>query len=692
MHQTCGACNAAAPMPRTLVYFCSTTFMQCWYNHQLTPLTKKIEMNINTLLLAALLAGSASCGLAAEALIPVDSFVREPEYTQPRLSPDGKHIAINVRIKRNGRMIPTMTVYSLPELKVVSTIAMPGFTIPVDFIWVTNRRLVVSKGMEVGLREPPVPTGELIAVDLDGTHQEYLYGYENFQLSSRGARYGDDYGYGEVVHVPDSRNGHVLAGTYLWGAERSTLYDIDSSNSNRKLVADIGAEFLDFVVQNNGKPRFAYGFDEQFYAVLYRLDDESGAWKVIKDNAIGRSFKPLIFSADDKSFYALHSPAGGPEIIVREATQGGARTVVAEDKFGSINLRQYTPKPFQLFGVGSEVGIPKLRYLDESLPEAKLHKDLSAQFADSIVTFINFTDDGGKLLFYVASDRDPGSYYLYDRKSNKANLLFSNLEYIVPEQMSERRPIQFNARDGLTLTGYLTLPKSGGKKMPMVMLPHGGPQDIHETWQFDLDAQFLASRGYAVLQVNFRGSGGRGPAFKEAGQREWGGKMIDDMVDAVKFAGAMPEIDINRVCIFGTSYGGYAALMAPVREPALFKCAVGFAGPYDLAYIFDEPRSKRKKVQNFLTRWLGTDKQELARYSPTAQADKIKIPVLLVHGEKDEIVTIEHTQRMRASLVKAGRPPEMMLVPNEGHGFYDADNRRAFYLKLEQFLGKYIGK
>jgi dipeptidyl aminopeptidase/acylaminoacyl peptidase len=319
---------------------------------------------------------------------------------------------------------------------------------------------------------------------------------------------------------------------------------------------------------------------------------------------------------------------------------------------------------------------------------------LSAQFPDAYVHFLNFTDDGQKLMFGVSSDRDPGSFYLFDKATGKADLLFSNMPLIDPELMAERHPVAFAARDGLTVTGFLTLPKnSDKKKLPLVLLPHGGPFGVDDDWFFDSDAQFLASRGYAVLQVNFRGSSGRGHNFKVAGYREWGGKIMDDLIDGVKWANARGDIDPARVCAYGGSFGGYAALMLPIREPAMFKCSVGYSGLYDLATKYNDEGIKGDTANtNWYIKTMGKDPATLAAISPSHLAGQIKVPVLLIHGGKDKITNLKQAESMRDALIKAGHPPEWLLTDKEGHGFYDSEHRKEVYQRLEAFLGKHIGK
>jgi dipeptidyl aminopeptidase/acylaminoacyl peptidase len=355
---------------------------------------------------------------------------------------------------------------------------------------------------------------------------------------------------------------------------------------------------------------------------------------------------------------------------------------------------EYTARPSVPFAVTTLIGIPKARYLDENAPDAVLHKTLSASFPDAYVHFINFTDDGQKLLFGVSSDRDPGSYYLYDKKTGKAELLMENMPGIDPAQMAERKPIQFAARDGLQITGYLTLPNNPGKKkLPLVLLPHGGPFGVLDTWYFDSDAQFLASRGYAVLQVNYRGSDERGPRFKQAGYRQWGGKLIDDLIDGVKWTTARPDIDGARVCVYGASYGGYAAMMVAVREPSMFKCAVGYSGQYDLPDIYTQEGVKgNAHATAFFAKTLGDDHAQLVANSPTHLADKLKLPILMTHGDKDKTTPLPQAEMMRDALTKAGNPPEWSMVKREGHGFYDPGHRKEFYLRLEAFLAKHIGQ
>jgi dipeptidyl aminopeptidase/acylaminoacyl peptidase len=629
----------------------------------------------------------------AQATVPLAAFVHEDEYYNPRLSPDGKHIAITTRIPSGDRFVPVLTMYSLPDMKITGAIRLPKFEVPASYAWVSPTRLVVAKGRELGSREKPVATGELVATNVDGTKQEYLFGYDMWKSSSRGDRYGDDHAYGYVEDVSIKRDGRVYVTSRAWEGKTTMLYEIDSVRATRKLIAEVPEQDLTFILQTNGQPRFAVGAGADGYAVEYRYDDAGKSWSKLEKN-LGRHYQPLVFNAADTDFAATHSPKGGPQQLIRENLATGVRTVLFADEAGDVEGIQSDVRTRLPYAAHASIGRPKTRYFDDSSEDAKLHKMLSAQFPDHFLRFVDASDDGKFILFYVASDRDPGSYYLFDRGTMNATMLFSGLESINPDLMAERRPISFKARDGMELHGFLTLPpQKGAAPAPLVVLPHGGPHGPSDDWFFDTDAQFLASRGYAVLQVNFRGSGGRGTLFEEAGYRQWGGKIMNDLVDGTRWAIAQGHADGDRVCAYGASFGGYASMMLAALEPSLYKCAVGYAGVYDLK-LLSKRENNRQDERNLtiIKRYVGDDRAELDRNSPVMLAERIKAPVMLVHGGLDKIAPVDHAHAMRAALTAVGRPPEWFLAPSERHGFYDTANRTAFYEKLEAFLGKHIGK
>ena len=637
---------------------------------------------------------------AAESLIPAKAFVQASRFNEPRLSPDGKHLAIQVTQELDGRDQKLLNIYALDGFKLISTIRFPAYQIPFNFRWVSNTRLVVPKAQEWGSLEQPVFLGEIFATDFDGKNQEYLYGKDKFQYQRRGATSGgSDVGWGYVHSIPHQPNGRFYLRERKWeqgraSSNRSFLYDVDAKTGIKKLIADVEARDLDYLLQHDGTPRLAYGGNEKNQRIGFIRDKDKDNWQPIAGEKLGTDFTPLAFTPDDQAFYFLSSKNGEPKVLMLESIATGERNLVAEGKSANIDLIQYGAGKRQPFAVASRLGVPTVRYIDESAPEAQLHKVLSKQFPGQYLHFQSFSADGGKLLFRVSSDREPGEYYLFDRDSKKAEFLIADQPLIDAAKMAARKPIQFQSRDGIELHGYVTLPPNRTEKnLPLILIPHGGPQGVADNWFFDPDAQFLASRGYAVLQVNYRGSGGRGDKFIRSGNLQWSTGMQTDLIDGVRWLISQGTVDRTKVCVYGGSFGAYSAMMTSILEPDMFKCVVGYAGLYDLPMLLTGDRAKQnRRAFNFWAEAMGTDLDALKRDSPTFLVDKIKVPVLLVHGDQDETTPPAQAEAMRDALTKANKPFEWMMVPKEGHGFYAEKNRLAFYEKLEAFFAKHIGR
>lgn len=639
---------------------------------------------------------SAACLLlpaaaAAADLVPVEDFARHAQLSMPQLSPDGRHLAVNMNYPDGDSH--ALAVYDVADMsRPVSLLRLPKYELAIGITWVDNTRLVVEKGRQLGSIDKPVATGEVIATDFDGKHQDYLYGSESKYGTRAGTR-GTDRGWGFVAGRPTPANGHFYMTTYSWdNQDYSTLYDVDAGKNTRRLIGQIKASGLSFMVGADGKARYAYGRDDNWDYVVYQ--QQGSSWVKVNVADTEGSFTPLFFAPDRQRIFASYSADGGPSKLIEQDENGGNRKVLAGDSFSSIGAMELTPQPYQPFATVLATGVPQPSYIDADSPPAKLHRALSMKFPGSYVHFVNFSEDGGQLLFSVSSDRNPGSYFLIDTKNYKVVKLFDAMPWIDPAQMAERRPLRFKARDGKEIEAILTIPKGANlAKLPMVLVPHGGPIDVQDDWFFDDDAQFLASRGYLVLQVNYRGSSGRGANFKAAGYRQWGSGIQQDLIDAVKWAVAEDYADPQRVCIYGASFGGYSALMAPVRAPGMFKCAIGYAGIYDMALRYKKGDTQESKAgRNALRIQMGDDPAELAANSPVNLAGKIDVPVFLVHGEDDQRAPFAHAKAMRAALDAAHKPYEWLSKPGEGHGFYSEQNNVELYTKLQAFLEKYIGK
>jgi dipeptidyl aminopeptidase/acylaminoacyl peptidase len=325
-------------------------------------------------------------------------------------------------------------------------------------------------------------------------------------------------------------------------------------------------------------------------------------------------------------------------------------------------------------------------------PAAQTYQALERAFPQQRIAVTSTSEDGRLAIVHVDSDVNPGDYYLFDTASRRADFLRAGRIWIEPKQMRPKEPIALKARDGQELHGYVTRPAGDGPH-PLVVLPHGGPHSQRDVWEFDPEVQLFANRGYAVLQVNFRGSDGYGMSFMQAGFGEWGGKMIDDIVDATRWAIEQKIAPADRICIYGASYGGFAALMSAVREPGLYRCAIGYAGVYDLERTresADAPDSRWER--SYLDRVIGTDVAKLRAQSPFHNAHKIEAPVLLIHGKTDWRADFEQAERMKSALEKNRKKVEWLALGREGHGAYDEDTRHQVYERILQFLAANLGR
>ncbi len=633
---------------------------------------------------------TAPATVLATTRIPVETFARHAQLSMPRLSPDGQYLAMRVDGEKDEH---GLVVYKIADMsRPYSYLRMPRYELPENIVWVSSTRLVVAKGKQYGSIDKPVLTGEILATDLDGKHQDYLFGYKS-GYGTRGGTRGPDSGWGFYDGRPEPANDHFYVAVQGWTDKSySAIYNVNARKNTRHLIADIGVGGMNFMVGSDGQAHYAYGRNDDYIYVVYHRHEER--WWQMDASEIGASFAPIDFTPDQHRVYASYSATGGPTSLIAQDEKGGNRQLLAKAGFGSVGEIEWTPLPRQPFATVSATGIPTARYIDPNLPAAKLHRALSLKFPGSYVHFIDYSEDGSELLFGVSSDRTPGSYFLINTHNYKVRKLFDVAPWIDPSKMAERRPVHFKTSDGMELEAILTVPKgSHGTPLPMVLLPHGGPIGVQDDWFYDNDAQFLASRGYLVLQVNYRGSSGRGANFQEAGYRKWGTRIQQDLIDGVKWAIRENYADPKRICVYGGSFGGYSAMMTVIRAPGLFKCAVGYAGVYDLAMMYKKGDVRETRSgRSYLEQVIGKSDTDLDANSPDKLADKITVPVLLVHGKADQRAPFAQAKAMRAALEAAHKPYEWLAKPREGHGFYTEQDNVEFYNALQAFLAKYIGK
>lgn len=640
-------------------------------------------------LLTCFLIGTGNCA-DTPAPYGVDDFIKRDIFTDIKLSPTGEYYAATVPAE--GRTV--LAILRRSDKKMTAAFARGRNTHIAGFWWVNHERLLISVSQKIGALDEPRLTGELYAVNVDGTRSEIMVGQGVRAPHANRIRIKKVEKIAAFL-VDDLVNddSHVIISTSPFSRDPTASAEILNVYTGRRtLIVRAPNRNAQFFTDNNGSVRFAFGGGVDNVSKTYYRDGDGAEWQLLNDEAItGIVESPIGFSEDNRTAYLQAERKEGPDILLAMDIATKARKQVLGDDHVDperIIFRGSTNVPV---GAYFSHARSKPRFFDEQGLEARLHRGLEVAFPGENVIVTSYTSNGKLALVHTYSDRNPGQFFVFDIESRKAIFLIGSRSWFDRDRMSESRSIAFAARDGLVLNGFLTVPRStDGKKLPMIVIPHGGPFGVYDRWEFNDDNQLLAATGYAVLQVNFRGSGNYGRAFRHAGARQWGRSMQDDVTDATRWAVDQGIADANRICIYGASYGAYAALMGVAKEPALYRCAVGYVGVYDLALMYKKGDiQQRGWGEAFLKEWVG-EGEELNAMSPVHLANRIKAPVFLVAGGMDERVPFEHSRRMERALLDAGAQVETLYDSTEGHGFYVETNQRAFYTRLLAFFARHL--
>jgi dipeptidyl aminopeptidase/acylaminoacyl peptidase len=625
-----------------------------------------------------------SCAFAVVALADPVSFTdlaRHLQYKMVKISPDGTHIAATA-VQPNGQIV--LSLFDLVAKKRVDLTGRNGDDI-LGFWWVSSDYLVYGVAEHEGDWTIPLPTGGLYGVRADGQVSKILYS----------PMFGQ--GFADFLSPIDGKPNEFLVRVADWGSGGfSTVYRMDVSGGRDARVARAPIRDAHYLADHHGHVRFAVGDDPDGKHLVYMRAAEGGDWELLQEASEDRDW-PITFSADDKVVWFACPGTPGLGICRFDPATRRMTHVWSNPNVEASGLAQGLAED-SVIGIEFSDGRPSLAPLAGDLPGVKVLIALMRQFPGEDVRFVSGTRDGSRAIVLVEADADPGTFFIYDRDSSSLSPLFRRAGWIDPGQLGRAVPFTFTTRDGLSEHGYITYPpgREGAKNLPMVVFVHGGPYGERDWWEYDPSVkpyvQAMATRGYAVLQVNFRGSGGYGFGFVKAGWHEWGGKMQDDVTDATNWAIAQGIADKNRICIYGGSYGGYAALEGAVKEPDLYKCAIGYVGVYDLALMYtrgDIPQSIYGK--EYLKRALGTDMGELARRSPVHQLDRLKAKVMLIVGGRDRRVPPIQGENLHEALKARHIAHEWLYKSNEGHGFYDEKNIAELFGKVDAFLSANIG-
>lgn len=653
-----------------------------------------MQFTIKTLLFACAL--SAPSLVAAQPLQSVRDFVSHSAYGIVKISPNGEYLAITLDKGEQD----VLAVIRTSDLKLVKVNQLPDNKSVGSFYWTSPNRLMFNAVKKMGGYAQPFNTGEWFAVNADGSQPRPLIFYGTRDATQRGKTVGSER-FSLLDTLRDDDQNVIMQATSPRSSEGAgtEVYRMDTLSGRRVSLGRAPKENCSITLDAGKQPRFAVcssskdeegEYDER--TELYRRDDNG--WILVNASKAGGKHLSVVRSTVTGTVYAEQDDGKSPAAVGTLSTSTGEFTPLFQDKIAEISDYIWSTDDATLIGVVTEAGAPAVKLIDENHPDAEIYASLAGAFEGQMVDFASQTQDGKKIIVSVYSDSNPGELYLYDRDTGKARFLMQRKPELDKKKMASVKPFNFTSRDGKSVYGYLTIPHgSNGKNLPLIVNPHGGPIGPRDNWGFNPEAQLFASRGYAVLQVNYRGSGGYGKGFQDAGHMQWGKGIQNDIIDATQWAIGQGYADKDRICIYGGSFGGYSSLMAPIRAPGLFQCTFGYVGVYDVDMMFkkgDIP--ERESGQRYLRRTHGSDTKSWAENSPARRAGEVKIPVYLAAGARDVRTPPEQTELMNKALIAAGNPPEGMIIQSgEMHGFYDVDNRVKLYSTMLNFFGRHLG-
>jgi dipeptidyl aminopeptidase/acylaminoacyl peptidase len=597
--------------------------------------------------------------------IPLRDFFRNPEQATFQLSPDGNSIAF-VQPYENRMNVFVRPRAGGPAVRITSETDRDV----AGYFWKGSRRIVYLKDFKGD------ENFHLVSVDSDGKNLVDLTPFDKVRAMIIDDRYDDD---GEILVALNKRNPEVF-----------DVYRIDLNSKELTLLAENPGNITAWITDHAGRIRLAIATDGVNNSIMHRADDNSAFATVITTN-FRQQISPLFFDFDNKLLFAASNIDRDKAAIVRvDPATAKEESLIFEHPEVDVGGLDWSRKRKVCTEAQFVTWKRERKFFDAEMQA--IHADLERQLQGYEIDLQSSNKD--ETLFVVAAwnDRTQGVRYLYDVATKTLTKLAEIAPWLDENELAEMKPITYQARDGLTIHGYLTLPRGGGKNLPMVVIAHGGPW-ARDVWGYDPEAQFLANRGYAVMHMNFRGSTGYGRKFWEASFKEWGRTMQDDVTDGVKYAIAQGIADPKRVAIYGGSYGGYCTLAGLAFTPELYACGVDYVGVSNLFTFIKTIPPYWKPMLDMLYEMVGnpeTDKELLAAASPALHADNIRAPLLIAQGAQDPRVNIEESNQMVAALNKHGIDVEYIVKDNEGHGFHNEENRFEFYEAMERFLEKHL--
>lgn len=602
----------------------------------------------------------------------VEDFFRNPEKSSFSLSPDGKYYAFM------APYLHRMNIY-VQEIGKDSAVRLTSDTARdiAGFFWGNNSRILYLK--DTGGDE----NFKLFGVNIDGSNLKGLTDFDKVRT--------------EIIDDLPEIDEYVIVGLNKRNPQVYDPYRLNINTGELTMLAENPGNIQAWYTDHEGKLRLASAIvDGVNTSILYR-ENETDEFKTVLTTNFKESLSPQFFTFDNKNIYASSNLGRDKSAIVEFDPRTGKEVkVLYENKDYDVDALFYS-RARKVLTAARYTSWKRERYFFDKEFEGMVDK-LKKQLGDVDFGFVSNNKAEDKYIVYSFSDKSEGSYYLYDKKSDKLDKITDLAPWLDEKEMASMVPVEYKSRDGLTIHGYLTLPKGydldNAKDLPVVVNPHGGPW-YRDQWGFNPEIQFLANRGYAVFQMNFRGSTGYGRKFWEASFKEWGKKMQDDITDGVNWLIDKGIADKSRIAIYGGSYGGYATLAGVTFTPDLYAASVDYVGVSNLFTFMNTIPPYWKPMLDMMHEMVGDpvkDSVLMKEASPVFHVDKIKTPLFVAQGANDPRVNKAESDQMVDALKKRGIEVQYMVKDNEGHGFANEENRYDFYNAMEKFLADHLKK
>lgn len=600
--------------------------------------------------------------------IPLRDFFRNPESSMYKLSPNGTYLAYLAPHQNR------MNIHIRPVLR-DDIIRVTGVTDRdiAGYMWVSDERLIYAR--DFGGDE----NFHIFAVNKDGTNDTDLTPFENVQAHLLDDLKEDDE---HVLILLNKRNKKAF-----------DPYRLNIYTGVLEILAENPGYITNWMTDHEGKLRIAMVNDGVNAGILYRATEEE-EFKTVLTTSFKETVKPLFFTFDNRHVYASSNLGRDKSaIVIFDVANGRELEELFSHPEVDVTQLSYSRKRKVLTGIAYTTWKRHYHFLDET--RAALFQKLEQALPNDEIVITSSNRNEDTYLIRTYSDRSLGAYYIYSVASDILKKIAEVSPWLTPKQLATMRPIEYKTSDGWTIHGYLTLPLGvEPKNLPVVVNPHGGPWH-RDVWGFNPEIQFLANRGYAVLQMNFRGSTGYGRAFWQASFKQWGLKMQDDITEGVQWLIQQGIADPQRIAIYGGSYGGYATLAGITLTPDLYACAIDYVGVSSLFTFMETLPPYWEPFRQMLYEMVGNpadeaDRARMKATSPVYLVDRIKAPLLIAQGANDPRVVQAESDQMVAALQKNGIDVEYILKENEGHGFRNEENQFEFYERMENFLAKHL--